>query len=227
MLLEKFLIRIIHYAVNLITSKDFDIVYQIRVDATQETLQYVKDNNITPKLMILENKKFFDKVTKHLNDNGLILEFGVANGDSVNQIAKLLPKKIVYGFDSFEGLPSEWFTCDKASFSLKGKQPKVEHNVNLIKGLFEDTLSGFLKNHKDNISLLHVDCDLYEPTKYVLDLLSDRIVSGTYIIFDEYWNYPNWKNHEFKAFNEFLLKTNKKFEYVTFNGQTTVCVKII
>jgi hypothetical protein len=57
------------------------------------------------------------------------------------------------------------------------------------------------------VSLLHVDCDLYWSTKCILDLLTDRIASGTVIVFDEFWNYPGWQDHEVKAFDEFKAKT--------------------
>ena len=36
---------------------------------------------------------------------GLYLEFGVFKGETINEIALAKPDKIVYGFDSFEGLP--------------------------------------------------------------------------------------------------------------------------
>lgn len=38
----------------------------------------------------------------------LVLEFGVWEGKSINVIAKLMPKYLVYGFDSFFGLEEDW-----------------------------------------------------------------------------------------------------------------------
>ena len=49
-------------------------------------------------------------------------------------------------------------------------------------------------------SFLHIDSDLYSSARTVLFLLHEQIVSGTIIEFDEYFNYPNWKQHEYKAF---------------------------
>jgi hypothetical protein len=54
------------------------------------------------------------------------------------------------------------------------------------------------------IALLHIDCDLYSSTKTIFELLSDRIVPGTVIVFDELVNYPAFKKHEVLAFYEFL-----------------------
>lgn len=39
--------------------------------------------------------------------HGLIAEFGVATGRTINHIARLRPEDIVHGFDSFEGLPED------------------------------------------------------------------------------------------------------------------------
>jgi hypothetical protein len=42
------------------------------------------------------------------------------------------------------------------------------------------------------------------PRKEIFDQLVDNIVSGTVIVFDEFYNYPRAEEHEFKAFQEFL-----------------------
>ena len=39
---------------------------------------------------------------------GEVLEFGVFRGKSIRTIAKVVPKRKVYGFDSFIGLPEDW-----------------------------------------------------------------------------------------------------------------------
>ena len=68
---------------------------------------------------------------------------------------------------------------------------------------------------------------MYSSTKLILDLLGKRFHKGTILIFDEYFNYPNWKNHEFKAFQEFVTKNNIAYEYLSFTNQESVTVKII
>ena len=53
----------------------------------------------------------------------------------------------VYGFDSFEGLPEKWRNgFEKGTFNRNGNLPKVNNNVELIKGWFDDTLPNFIKN---------------------------------------------------------------------------------
>ena len=61
------------------------------------------------------------------------------------------------------------------------------------------------------VAFIHVDCDLYSSTKTIFSLLSDRIVPGTIILFDEYFNYPNWQQHEYKALQEFVDTKNIKY----------------
>lgn len=162
--------------------------------------------------------KVHDKAIENITiKNGLVLEFGVYQGKTLNYIAKQLNEYYIYGFDSFEGLPEYWIDgFDKGRFAVD-KLPQVENNVKLIKGWFDETLPKFIETKKEKISYLHIDCDLYSSTKTIFDLLGNQIVEGTVIVFDEYFNYPNWENHEFKAFQEFIAKTKKEYKYLTYN----------
>ena len=59
------------------------------------------------------------------------LEFGVFDGTSINNFAKILKNKKIYGFDSFYGLKEDWSGTDveQGFFNLNGKMPKVKNNV--------------------------------------------------------------------------------------------------
>jgi len=148
---------------------------------------------------------------------GLLLEFGVFKAKSINYIASIVPKQIVYGFDSFNGLPEYWrMNFPKELFKLN-ELPHIKSNVKLIVGLFQDKLEYFLDNHPKHISFVHMDADLYSSTKYVLFTLVkyDRLRVGTIIQFDEFYNYPNWNiMGEYKAFNEFINEYNVEYEYL-------------
>lgn len=145
----------------------------------------------------------------HVKIDGLYAEFGVFRGRSLKRIAnKIFPKK-VYGFDSFAGLPESWYCVPKGGFATD--IPIFEEtNIELVQGLYEDSCPSF--KFDGDIAFMHIDCDLYSSTKTVLDVFGDRIVSGTVIVFDEYYNYPGYENHEYKAFSEFLEKFSKKAE---------------
>ena len=161
------------------------------------------------------------------NKAGLHLEFGVYKGDSINHFADASPDVTWYGFDSFEGLPEAWTLGAKAgAFSIGGNLPPVRDNVRLTKGFFEQTLPGFVAQHRgETIALLHVDCDLYSSTVTILDNVADMIAPGTIIVFDEFINYHGWEEGEFKAFMEFVAARSLAFEYVAYNrtgGQVAV-----
>ncbi|HXF29087.1 MAG TPA: hypothetical protein VN457_04495 [Chlamydiales bacterium] len=56
---------------------------------------------------------------------------------------------------------------------------------------------------------------------------SDQIVPGTIIVFDEFYNYPGYERHEFKAFQEFLARKGYKADYLAFNiNHEQVAVRI-
>jgi hypothetical protein len=135
----------------------------------------------------------------------------------------------VYGFDSFCGLPEDWGNHQpKGSYDKQGTLPTVNQNVELVVGLFQETLDNFLLKHPNkNIAYLHLDADLYSSTKFVLDRLSNRIISGTVISFDEIYNYPEYKDHEIKAWVEFCKdkKISSKWIMRTNYEQATCIVK--
>lgn len=153
---------------------------------------------------------------RRMTVEGMILEFGVHKAGTINHVAGQVNQR-VYGFDVFyTGLPEEWRpgTAPKGAFALK-ELPEVRDNVELVVGLFEDTLPGFVDTHPGPVALLHVDCDLYSSTRTIFRYLGHKIVKGTVIVFDEYFNYPGWQNHEHKAFAEFIAWSRLKYEYVS------------
>ena len=139
-------------------------------------------------------------ISSQVQQGGLILEFGVATGRSIRHWASLFPDHDIWGFDGFEGIYQEWNGLPAGHFAQQ--PPRVPSNVRLVVGRFDQTLPTWLVQHPGQISLLHIDCDLYQATRDVFDNLADRIHSGTIIVFDEYWNYPGWQQHEFRAWQE-------------------------
>lgn len=161
--------------------------------------------------------------------DGLYLEFGVFTGSSINLIADTV-KKTVHGFDSFKGLPENWHTgYAKGSFAMNDDwRPQVRSNVQLHVGTFDEVLPGFVEEFKENVCFLHVDCDLYSSTKTLFEHLGERITHGTVIVFDEYFNYPNWQAHEYKAFQEFAKQRGLSYEYIGYSSRyTQVAVRVL
>jgi hypothetical protein len=177
----------------------FSILEIAFLKAAFESVEHYEEQFLTA-MAFETDLELMSVAASQVDPNGLFLEFGVATGRTIRHLAGLSTSP-VYGFDSFEGLPEDWRTgFEKGAFS--GSLPTVPANVSLIKGWYSETLPAFLLKHKERVSFLHIDCDLYSSTKCVFDLLADRITSGTVILFDEYWNYPGWKQHEYLAFEE-------------------------
>ena len=151
---------------------------------------------------------------------GLVLEFGVYKGTTLNHLAERLTDETVYGFDSFEGLPEAWAgnRYSTRNFNRFGKAPQVRENVELVVGWFNDTLSSFLKDHDDPIGLLHIDCDIYSSTDTIFRACEGQMADGCVIVFDEYFNYHSWQLHEYKAFMEFINRSGYKFQYIGYSG---------
>ena len=132
-------------------------------------LEHIPNLQTFPLTYIFEHQKLQHK------PNTLWLEFGVFNGNTINYISKFTDDK-VYGFDSFEGLPEKWRNgYDKGAFNMDGNFPRVNDNVVLIKGWFNETLINFIQSHNKKVSFIHMDADLYSSTKYIFDVLKNYI----------------------------------------------------
>ena len=210
----------------------YNIFDSIHKEATKDSVKYICEN-ASNSVMLGNRKQLLKFALKEYVKNSeykdkLFLEFGTYKGKSINFCSSLIPEAKFYGFDSFEGLPESFSIWKRGRFDIKGKLPKVNKNVSLIKGYFNETLPKFLEEHKEKAAFIHIDCDLYSSTKTIFDNIYDRIVPNTVIQFDEYYNYPGWRNHEFKAFQEFCKKYSVEYEYIGISHmQVAVVIKSI
>ena len=180
----------------------------------------ILDTNMSTKLL-----RWVHFIKKVKNVEGEIVEAGVAHGRTVKTILtatkRLKINKKIYGFDSFEGFskPTE--------IDLKGTADIIENRLNIPgylseemvleafkadkdrviikKGWFKDTL--VKENLPSRISLLHLDCDIYEPTLEVLSACRKLLNDNALIIFDEYHEYQKWPGVK-KAADEFAKENN-------------------
>lgn len=195
-----------------------DIEVQIRMRALNSTCEYIERNMVNVP-MFTDKQQVLDLALSKVHINGMYCEFGVYKGKSVNHIARKISQQ-VHAFDSFEGLPETWSVRHKKGLFALNKIPLFEKNVVVHKGWFDDTLPSFVKEYNEEVAFLHIDSDLYSSAKSVFKWLDKRIVEGTIILFDEYFNYPFWEHHEFKAFQEFVQMNNVKYEYLGYNSTT-------
>lgn len=205
----------VHKIVSELLDEDSrNITRELYRRALYETCNYIEKNMYLVNSNFKNRYELLDFAIKNATiKDGLWLEFGVYKGDTILHIADKI-NNTVYGFDSFKGNPDDWRSNYlKGAFAVS-EIPSFAPNVQIISGWFEDSLPRFLEIHNEPVSFIHIDCDLYSSAKTVLDELKDRLVGGSIIVFDEFFNYPGWKDHEFKAFMEFVDITKIKYEYI-------------
>jgi len=196
------------------------------VRALQRTVDYI-DKAMPDALGLESQRQVIEHALAAVTIEGHYLEFGVFTGGTIRFMARCIGNRTIHGFDSFEGLPEAWtgFNLARATFSRRGRLPRVPGNVQLHAGWFDDTLPRWLEANPGPVSFIHIDCDIYSSTRTIFGQLAERIVPGTVILFDEYFNYPNWEAHEFKAFQEYVAEHGVTYRYLAFARQQ-VAVRI-
>lgn len=191
----------------------FNIDHLIPFAASLDTAAYVADH-AADAARFASNHDLLRAGLDCAPREGLVLEFGVASGGTLRTIANHW-KQPVFGFDSFEGLPEQWRPGFPAGMFAQNP-PDTPANASLVRGWFDQSLPTFAQTHPGDVAFLHIDCDLYSSTRTIFEILGHRIKPGTIIVFDEYWNYPGWRTHEFKAFHEFLAWSKRSYSFLGF-----------
>lgn len=143
-------------------------------------------------------------------------EAGVMFGDSIREWCRLSPhpQSRFFGFDTFTGLPEAWQTGLKkfnpGTFSSDGQLPRLDDpRVKFVKGLFQDTLPGFLATYRRQDRLVvHCDADLYTSTLYWLCSLNPVLQPGDIVIFDDF----SVATHDFRAFLDYTGSFRRSFK---------------
>lgn len=147
---------------------------------------------------------------------GYALEFGVATGGTLRQIAEQRPGH-TYGFDTFAGLPTDW--RDGFPAGMFACEPPNIQGATLVVGMFADTLPPWLQDHRQaDIAFVHIDCDLGSSTASVLRHL-DQLHPGTVLLFDELTGYPGWERHEHRALLRWVAATGTVLDPVGADGE--------
>lgn len=164
--------------------------------------------------------------TLNLNIEGDIVEFGCFAGTTSlflqRLILELAPKKKLYLYDSFQGLPEKSqqdlsaagqdfiageLIATKSQLKLNFKKANLSlRNVKIKKAWFSDLKT---KDLPDKICFAFLDGDFYSSIQNSLNLIKDKVAAGGIIIIDDYSNpaLPGAK----KAVDQFL-KLNQNFK---------------
>jgi len=169
----------------------------------------------SPRQVITDFLVRYELFSKIVDVPGSIFELGVFNGQGLMSYAQfsavLEPSNItrkIYGFDTFNGFGelSESDRKSRSSFMhvggygidsharvaraielydanrFIGHLPKVE----LVSGDVTESLPAFLADNPHVIpALIHLDMDVYAPTRRALELLLPRMPKGGVVVFDE------------------------------------------
>jgi len=212
------------------------VVVSLESIANHKAAEYAYEN-MQNAMIFADRKKLWEYCVNLINESkpekiksGVVLEFGVYKGKSINDLATLFAECRVYGFDSFVGLEEDWSGTHRPAgwFTLKNQLPKVEKNVSLIPGWFEDTLTPFLQKISifEDVLFMHMDADSYSPTKFVLDTTIEKLSPKTIIVFDNYFDGVFWESHEHKALLNATQNLNISFEYIAISDKA-VAVQIV
>lgn len=173
---------------------------------------------------LLNHLEIYNKILELPGD---ILEFGVYKGASLVRLLSfrnLLENensRKVFGFDIFGKFPETFeVESDKkfierfenaGGFGISKNELELHldnkgfKNFELIEGDIIKTIDEFLENNPARkISLLHIDVDVYEPTKIILEKLWSRVVKGGVLMLDDYGTVEG----ETKAVDEFFANQN-------------------
>ena len=189
-----------------------------------EAAAYVKEK-MPEVLYFMDRLHLLAYAVERISIPSLVLEFGVFQGKSIRIIAARTNRP-VHGFDSFEGLPEDWVgnKSPRGAFSTGGELPSVPKHVTLHEGTFEETLPKFLREKSEDVALAHIDCDLYSSAKTVLENIAPHLREGTVLVFDDYFNFPGWRNHEYRAFQELVQNKGIRYEYIAYGRHQVALV---
>jgi hypothetical protein len=140
---------------------------------------------------------------------GDVAEFGVYKATSLvrflsfRELLENSSSRKVIGFDAFGEFPRDLsMESDKEfveSFEGSGglgiddqdlvkllERKKID-NFELIKGDICKTSAEYLEKRPElKLSMIHIDVDVYEPTKVILETFWDRLVKGGILVLDDY-----------------------------------------
>ena len=196
------------------------IVYMIKDDEPIEWRYAMKNRRIFLKLKQIK-KGYPDKVRffnwwfqvdrlKRDRVQGVFVELGVYKGDSARVIHHLDPDRPFHLFDTFSGFAASdldletgeaatYSPADFADTTIQSVLAKIGdgHNIIIHQGYFP----GSARDFREQVALVNMDADLYNPTKSGLEFFYPLLSPGGIILVHDY-------NHKWpgiiKAVDEFI-----------------------
>lgn len=180
-----------------------------------------------------KQKKIFDKWLKSQISSSEEWRRIVASNYVKNKV-------YFHGLDTFEGMPeNEEGNKTFAKGTYFSNYDSVRTSIMdagldksefyLYKGLFSDSSIALKRNLSNKLSIVNIDCDIYQSAIDALNLIEDNLQIGSVLMFDDYNAFcANNKKGERRAFSEFQKNAKFKFEpwfSYHYSGQTFLCVE--
>lgn len=207
---------LLYYLHVLILIVIITLITQIQGIELIDIIQSIPNIYEYPLTYIFENLQLKHKA------NTIWLEFGThhnRNSSTINYISKFTNDKI-YGF--YHSSYQEFFENYK---DLDENPGRLDDNVELIIGLFHETVLNFLTLHNKKISFIHIcsHTEIVNSTKFILDIIRDYIDIDCIIVFDKMVNYIDFDDDtkNLKVFYDFIIKNNFNYEWIGMNGYAT------
>lgn len=208
-------------------------VFESSRDSIEDRLatfpKYVRRQQLKRFLTMYELYKLILPVKGSIVECGVFRGFGFMSWFKLSTI--LEPENLtrrVYGFDTFEGFPSvadEDIYLDSIT-RVGGLASDSESELNqlidiadrdrflghipkaqLVKGDISQTAPKFIEENQHlMVSLLFIDCDLFEPTVAALRNFVPRMPKGAIVAFDELDN-PQWPGETLAVMEELGLNS--------------------
>ena len=195
-------------------SKIFEGIYK-KNNQYQVWMSYGDKVNKLPKLFKViastSNAKFAAIVNEDKKIYGFDTFEGMVEPKEIDIDYRNIPASEMYSLFKSDGEKSNLARCslDETNKNIIETVPK--NNIKLIKGRVENTLLEE-KNLPEKISILRLDTDWYESTKIELEILYPKLMSGGFLIIDDYGHFKGCR----KAVDEYFKDNMPYLHYVNY-----------
>ena len=201
-----------------------DLWIDLRLHAKREAVEYIIAH-MNEAMVLPDRLDLLKFALGRAPAEGLVLEFGVEKGASLRHLAGLTARQgphakcmgstVSRGCRGIGAGPRRAL----ARFRCAAGCRKCRPMPSCMSAGSTRPCRFFWRKMRSACALVHVDCDIYISTVTIFEQLRGRIVPGTVIVFDEYFNYPGWRAHEYKAFQEFIATSGLGYRYLGFSAE--------
>jgi len=160
-------------------------------EAFNKVYNSVREHTLVDRTRCYSHYLLMDQIKKIPGD---ILEVGAWRGGTAGIFAQLMPDRMVYVADTFEGVvkSSAWEhyedrahadTSEDLVTQFLGDELNVS-NFTILKGIFPEDTGSEVKEKQ--FSFVHIDVDVYRSARDSFEFVWDNVSRGGVVAFDDY-----------------------------------------